>query len=174
MVARLLKALAGAVLLAGCMPPTTGPVVSPMNDLRTRAGACASTRIQSGALALLTKGTQRIETCLQTGLPFTLMDDGRTPVVKTTVTGIANAPDADVSNWQVEYWFNGVPAGKGKQIMKKIGLGLELSCDLDGNCESWSLATMIWPEPFTPGVYTFRYTCALNTSWVTTNTITLQ
>jgi len=171
--ARLTTVLAGAVLLTGCMAATTGPVVSQMSDLRTRNGACASMRVDSGTLALVTKGKRRIETCLLTGLPGTLMDDGKTPVVVTRVTGIANSPDADASNWQVEYWFNGVPVGKGKRMLVKTGLTPELSCD-QGDCESSSLDVAKWPEPFAPGRYSFRYTCALDTSLVAINIITLQ
>jgi hypothetical protein len=95
--------------------------------------------------------------------------------IKTTVTGLANSPDADANNWQVEIWFN--DASMGKRMMSKSGLTPELSCHavaLGGDCESWSIDLMQWSAPFAPGVYVFKYTCAFDTSLVATNTVTLQ
>lgn len=169
-----MAATLGAALLVGCYG-ATGPVKRPISELRSmKSGVCAEVAIDSAAATFVTEGRmrRRIDTCLRTGRPGTLFDDGTTPLITTTVYGDANSPDADANNWQVETWFNAAPMGK--RMMSKSGLTPELSCDATSGCESWSLDIMQWPQPFGPGTYVFRYTFGLDVSRVVTNTITLQ
>jgi hypothetical protein len=162
----------GPLLLTGCYG-ATGPVDRPISDLRQRGGVCAEVAVDSAALTLVTEGRmmRRIDTCMQTGLAGTLVDDGKTPHLGTTVYGSANAPDADANNWQEEAFLNGAPMGK--RMMTKDALVPHLSCGTNG-CESWSVDLVTWSTPFAPGTYVFRYTYALDTSLVVTNTITLR
>jgi hypothetical protein len=162
------------LLLAGC-EASTGTTAQPVSALHARTGICTESTL-NGSFAAIAAHTalKSIQTCLHVGMPGTLNDDGKTPWIATVVTGDANAPNADVGNWQLEAFYNGAPAGK--RMLTHDGVP-HLNCGGTrggSECESWSNDAVEWSRPFAPGTYVFRYTYALDTSITVVNTITVQ
>lgn len=152
-------AIVSFLIVAACSTTSNGR--GQISQLRARGGLCTSVSPTM---------VNKITTCAIVGQPGTLDDDGRTPFLVTTVTGPANAPSADTGSWQLEIF-------RGQELVSRGRMSKnwppELNCIISP-CTSWSLAGSKMPFDWTPGIYSFRYTLAFDTSVVATNTLTIQ
>lgn len=161
---------AGILLVAGCAtiaPERTGT----LSDMRKyREGLCAASDVAHTGFFPTPSTTAVI--CAQTGAPGTLNDDGKTPFVIVKLVGF-DFETTNSSNYQLEVFKDGQPFFKGMFARSPASVPSVGPCT-SSSCLKTGIGVLTMPEPWEPAVYTFRLTCAFNTSYVASTKLVFQ